>query len=78
MRARTRLSARSSRPGSSKSAKSSSAATMRYASSAARRDPRGSLRKPLQERKMAARSPQAASASAQDGSVESEVSRQAL
>src|SRR4051812_43465639 len=77
-RARTRLSARSSIPGSSSSASRSSAATIRKASRATRRAPAGSLRKPRNDRYTAPPSATTASASTHEGSVESEVMRQAL
>jgi len=68
MRARTRLSARSSIPGS----------RTRKPSRTTRRLPAGSLRKPRKESQTAATSAAVASRSAQPGSVESEVTRQAL
>src|SRR6266481_6993241 len=77
-RARTRLSARSSIPGSSSSTSTSSAAARRKASRAKRRGPVGSLRKPRKESHTAAPRAATASASTQPGSVESEVMRQAL
>ena len=78
MRARTRLSARSSIPGSSKRTRTSSAARTRKPSRTTRRLPAGSLRKPRKESQTAATSAAVASRSAQPGSVESEVTRQAL
>src|SRR5882724_1336253 len=77
-RARTRLSARSSIPGSSRSTSTSSAAARRKASSAKRRGPVGSLRKPRKESHTAAARAATARASTHPGSVESEVMRQAL
>src|SRR6266404_1099574 len=77
-RARTRLSARSSIPGSSSSTSTSSAAARRNASRAKRRGPVGSLRNPRNESHTAAARAATASASTQPGSVEREVMRQAL
>ncbi len=78
MRARTRLSERSSIPGSRSRVRTSSAASMRKPSSAMRRAPAGSLRKPRNESHTAAIRQATASPSTQPGKVESEVTRQAL
>ena len=65
-------------PGSSSSTRTRSAAIRRKTSSAIRRRPAGSVRNPRKESQTAAASAVTASARTQDGSVESEVMRQAL
>src|SRR5438105_8322289 len=78
MRARTRLSARSSTPGSSKSTRSSTPAAMRKPIRTRRRKADGSARMPRKLSQIAAQRIAQASTSTHPGRVESEVSRQAL
>ena len=78
MRARTRLSARSSRPGSRRRTRSSTPAVMRRPMSTRLRKAEGSARMPRKLSQIAAHRMAQASTSAHPGKVESEVSRQAL